>query len=87
MFNPVVDRDSSWAEGKGAGLSPEYHRDCDIREGQQEKNIYAMNDLILGYLGNFRHFGILGYFGHFKVNLGSGINFTFVTLNFSDQNF
>ena len=32
----MVDRDSGWAGGKGAGLSPEYHRDCDIR-GQQEE--------------------------------------------------
>ena len=39
-FSPVVDRDSGWAGGKGAGLSPEYHRDCDIR-GQQEKNKVA----------------------------------------------
>ena len=37
MFNPVVDRDSGWAGGKGAGLSPEYHRDCDIRGQQEEK--------------------------------------------------
>ena len=34
-FSPVVDRDSGWAGGKGASLSPKYHRDCDIR-GQQE---------------------------------------------------
>ena len=32
----MVDRDSGWAGGKGAGLSPEYHRDCDMW-GQQEK--------------------------------------------------
>ena len=31
--------------------------------------------------------GKFGQFGQFKVNLGSGINFVFVTLNFSDQNF
>ena len=46
-----------------------------------------MDNLNLGYFGKFRHFGNLGYFGHFKVNLGSGINFMFITLNFSDQNF
>ena len=37
MFSPVVDRDSGWAGGKGAGLNPEYHRDCDIRGQQEEK--------------------------------------------------
>ena len=36
-FSPVVDRDSGWAGGKGAGLSPEYHRHCDIRSQQEEK--------------------------------------------------
>ena len=36
MFSPVVDRDSGCAGGKGASLSPKYHRDCNIR-GQQEK--------------------------------------------------
>ena len=49
--------------------------------------MYDTNDLILGYFGKFRDFGILGYFGHFKVNLGSRINFAFITLNFSYQNF
>ena len=47
MFSPVVDRDSGWAGGKGAGLSPEYHRDCDIRGQQEEKKKKRyMNDLI-----------------------------------------
>ena len=37
MFSPMVDRDSGWAGGKGADLSPEYHRDCDIRGHQEEE--------------------------------------------------
>ena len=32
-----MDRDSGWAGGKGASLSPEYHSDCDIRGQQEEK--------------------------------------------------
>ena len=39
------------------------------------------------YFGKFRDFGNFGQFRHFKVNLGSGNNFAFVTLNVSDQNF
>ena len=42
---------------------------------------------ILVILGNLAVFGNFGQFRHFKVNLGSGNNFAFLTLNFSDQNF
>ena len=44
--------------------------------------MYDMNDL--NKFGWFRQFG---QFKQFKVNLGSGINFAFVTLNFSNQKF
>ena len=40
-----------------------------------------MND-VNGF-SKFGKFGQFGQFRQFKVNLGSGINFTFVTLNFS----
>ena len=89
-FSPMVDRDSGWAGGKGAGLSPEYHRDCDIRGQQEEKEkkimIHEWFNIIV-ILGNLEILEIFGQFRHFKVNLGSGNNFVFVTLNFSDQNF
>ena len=41
-----------------------------------------MNDV-----NDYNKFGPFGQFRQFKVNLGSGINFAFITLNFSDQNF
>ena len=60
MFSPVVDRDSGWAGGKGAGLSPEYHRDCDIR-GQQEEEKKKIHEWcnILVILGNLEILEIL----------------------------
>ena len=50
-----MDRDSGWAGGKGSGLSPEYHRDCDIRGQQEEKEKKKIHEwfnilIILGSL-------------------------------------
>ena len=65
MFSPVVDRDSGWAGGKGAGLSPKYHRDCDIRgqqEGKEENIMIREWFNILVILGNLEILEILDNF-------------------------
>ena len=57
----MVDRDSGWAGGKGAGLSPEYHRDCDIRGQQEEEKKIMIHEWcnILVILGNLEILEIL----------------------------
>ena len=38
-------------------------------------------------IANFDNFEVFGNFDNFRVNTGSGINFTLRTSNFSDQTF
>ena len=57
--------------GKGAGLSPEYHRDCDIR-GQQEKKKNKVAWIVwfghdLEKLGNLEILVIFENFENFDV--------------------
>ena len=62
-----MDRDSGWAGGKGAGLSPEYHRDCDIRgQQEEEKNNDTWMVWYFSYFGKFRDFVNFGKFGNFE---------------------
>ena len=53
-----MDRDSGWAGGKGASLSPKYHRDCDIRGQQEKKKIYEWFGILVN-LGNLEILEIL----------------------------
>ena len=58
----MVDRDSGWAGGKGAGLNPEYNRDSDIRGQQEEKKKIHEWFNILVILGNLEILEILDNF-------------------------
>ena len=60
-FSPVVDRDSGWAGGKGASLSPKYHRECDIGANKKKKKKIMIHEWfgILINLGNLEILEIL----------------------------
>ena len=62
-----MDRDSGWAGGKGAGLSPEYHRDCDIRGQQEKKEKKIMIYEWSGILVNLGNLGILEILDNFDI--------------------